>query len=74
MSKVEILVVPSGEVGDKIIKAFKDAGYKIKKPKPKKLKITTGNGIINQINKYYPIGQREKVEQDGDDERRNAIR
>lgn len=68
MSKVEILVVPSGEVGDKIIKAFKDAGYKIKKSKPKKVKVTTGNGILNRI---Y---QREKVEQDGDDERRNAIR
>ena len=59
MSKVEILVVPSGEVGDKIIKAFKDAGYKIKKPKPKKVKVTTGNGIINNINsirEYNVIG------------------
>lgn len=74
MSKVEILVVPFGEVGDKIIKAFKDAGYKIKKPKAKKVKIISDNGIMSQINKYYPIGQREKVEQDGDDERRNTIR
>ena len=72
--KSKILVVPSGEVGDIIIKAYKDAGYKIKKPKSKRVKIiTTGDGIISQINKHCPIYQREKVEQDGDDERRNAL-
>lgn len=64
----KIITVPSGEVGDKIIQAYKDAGYKIKKSKHKKVKHIKGNGIINQI---Y---QRKKVEQDGDDERRNAIR
>lgn len=64
----KLIIVPSGEVGDRIIQAYKDAGYKIKKPKHKKVKITTGNGILNKI---Y---QREKVEQDGDDERRNVIR
>lgn len=71
--KNKVLLVPSGEVCDIIIKAYKDAGYKIKKPKSKKIKIITGIGIMSQINKYCPIYQREKVEQDGDDERRNAI-
>lgn len=69
----KILIVPSGKVGDIIIQAYKDAGYKIKKPKPKKIKIVGGNGIMSQINKNYPIHQREKVEQD-DNERRNAIK
>lgn len=44
-----ILIVPSGKVGDIIIQAYKDAGYKIKKPKPKKVKITTGYGILDRI-------------------------
>lgn len=47
----KIIPVPSGEVGNIIIKAYKDAGYKIKKPKPNKnkIKIKTGNGIFEQI-------------------------
>lgn len=49
----KILLVPSGEVGDIIIKAHKDAGYKIKKPKSHKIKIETGNGILEQIKHNY---------------------
>lgn len=45
----KIVTVPSGEIGDRIIKAYKDAGYKIKKPKHKKVKITIGKGIFDQI-------------------------
>lgn len=49
----KILVVPSGGAGDKIIQAYKDAGYKIKKPKGHKIKIETGNGIFEQIKYNY---------------------
>lgn len=43
------LIVPSGEVGDKIIQVYKDAGYKIKKPKPNKVKIKQTKGILEDI-------------------------
>ena len=58
----KILLVPSGEVGDIIIQAYKDAGYKIKKPKHHKIKakenkeiLKTGKGILEDIkhNYYY---------------------
>lgn len=65
----KIITVPSGEVGDKIIQVYKDAGYKIKKPKPNKNKIKeskeilkTGNGILEQIKHtiyYEPIKARQ---------------
>ena len=52
----KIITVPCGEVGDIIIQAHKDAGYKIKKPKLNKNKIKeskgilkTGNGILEHI-------------------------
>ena len=64
MKTNKVLLVPSSEVGDIIIKAYKDAGYKIKKPKSNKNKIKeskgilkTGNGIFEQIKqpfKYEP--------------------
>lgn len=111
MKTDKILIVPSGKAGDIIIQAYKDAGYKIKKPKPVKIKFKATNGILNEINKNYyieetqsdkqavkqiskyvsnnitrqfkkiflnqtnnTIHQREKVEQDGDDERRNVVK
>lgn len=49
----KILTVPSNEVGDIIIQAYKDAGYKIKKPKGNKIKIETGNGLLEQIKHNY---------------------
>lgn len=62
MQTDKILTVPSGKVGDIIIKAYKDAGYKIKKPKYHKIKtkadkgiLKTGRGILEDIkyNYYY---------------------
>ena len=65
----KILLVPSNEVGDKIIQAYKDAGYKIKKPKLNKNKIKENkeilkadNGILEQIKHtiyYEPIKARQ---------------
>lgn len=61
----KILTIPSGKAGDKIIQAYKDAGYKIKKPKyPKhnKIEIKTGNGILEHIKHtiyYEPIKARQ---------------
>lgn len=51
----KVLLVPSGEVGDRIIQAYKDAGYKIKKPKPNKNKIKQSKGLLEDIkdNFYY---------------------
>lgn len=49
----KVIIVPSGEVGNRIIQAYKDAGYKIKKPKPKKVKITTECGIFDKIKQSF---------------------
>lgn len=52
----KVLLVPSGKVGDIITQAYKDAGYKIKKPKGHKIKIETGNGLLEQIKHNYYCG------------------
>lgn len=59
----KIITVPSGEVGDIIIQAYKDAGYKIKKPKLNKNKIKENkeilkadNGIFEQIKHNFYCG------------------
>lgn len=49
----KVLLVPSGEVGNRIIQVYKDAGYKIKKPKPKKVKLKVGNGIFDRIKQSF---------------------
>lgn len=49
----KIIIVSSGEIGDIIIKVYKDAGYKIKKPKHKKVKIKVGNGILDNIKQEF---------------------
>lgn len=49
----KVLLVPSGEVGNIIIQAYKDAGYKIKKPKPNKIKIKQSKGILENIKKSF---------------------
>lgn len=48
----KILIIPSGKAGDKIIQAYKDAGYKIKKPKHlkhNKVEIKAGTEILEHI-------------------------
>lgn len=49
------IIIPSGKAGDRILQAYKDAGYKFKKPKHHKIKIKQSKGLLEDIKSdfYY---------------------